>query len=106
LSLDIDRESVQKQQQLPSLSSSWRAAAASFRESLSRSLSLNQQHDQEINDDEAELKWAAVERLPTLDRLHTSLLHGDGDSLELQMVDVRRLGAAHGGGHPHRQHPP
>jgi hypothetical protein len=78
---------VQKHQ-LPLSSSSWRAAAASFRESLSRSLSLNQQHDQ-ANDDEAELKWAAVERLPTLDRLHTSLLHGD-----LQMVDVRRLGAA------------
>ncbi|XP_034574769.1 ABC transporter G family member 41 isoform X3 [Setaria viridis] len=87
LSLDIDRKSVQKHR-LPLSSSSWRAAAASFRESLSRSLSLNQQHDQE-NDDEAELKWAAVERLPTLDRLHTSLLNGD-----LRMVDIRRLGAA------------
>ncbi|CAL5090732.1 unnamed protein product [Urochloa decumbens] len=88
LSLEIERESAQ----LPvASSSSWRAAAASFRESLSRSLSLNQGgHDHRENDDEAELKWAAVERLPTLDRLHTSLLHG-GD---LEMVDVRRLGAA------------
>ncbi|OEL19703.1 ABC transporter G family member 41 [Dichanthelium oligosanthes] len=91
LSLDIDRESsVHKQQQLPSSSSSWQAAAASFRESLSRSLSLNQQHHDD--DDEVELKWAAVERLPSSDRLHTSLLHGD--SSQLQMVDVRRLGAA------------
>jgi ABC-type multidrug transport system fused ATPase/permease subunit len=91
LSLDIEGESSSVQK--PALSSSsWRAAAASFRESLSRSLSLNQQHADRENDDEAELKWAAVERLPTLDRLHTSLflLHG----LELQMVDVRRLCAA------------
>ena len=98
LSLEIEGESSSVQK--PALSSSWRAAAASFRESLSRSLSLNQQHDHQEIDDEAELKWAAVERLPTLDRLHTSVFefHGDSDSvgslLELQMVDVRRLGAA------------
>jgi ABC-type multidrug transport system fused ATPase/permease subunit len=85
LSLEIDRESpLQKQQS----SSSWRAAAASFRESLSRSLSLNQDKD-----DEVELRWAAVERLPTLDRIHTSLLlHTDQD--RDQVVDVRSLGAA------------
>ncbi|KAG2555464.1 hypothetical protein PVAP13_8NG045540 [Panicum virgatum] len=72
LSLDIEGESSSVQK--PALSSSsWRAAAASFRESLSRSLSLNQQHADRENDDEAELKWAAYEWLPTLDRLHTSL---------------------------------
>ena len=72
LSLEIEGESSSVQK--PALSSSsWRAAAASFRESLSRSLSLNQQHADRENDDEAELKWAAVEWLPTLDRLHTSL---------------------------------
>ncbi|XP_062201900.1 ABC transporter G family member 41-like [Phragmites australis] len=73
---------------------------ASFRESLSRSLSLSDnQHE-----DEVELKWAAIERLPTSDRLHTSLLHarlrlgllgGDhGEAAPLEVVDVRRLGAA------------
>ena len=71
LSLEIEGESSSVQK--PALSSSWRAAAASFRESLSRSLSLNQQHSDRENDDEAELKWAAVEWLPTLDRLYTSL---------------------------------
>jgi len=103
--LEIDKESVaQQQQQLPLPPSlSWRAAAASFRESLSRSLSfsLNEQE----KDDEVELRWAAVERLPTLDRLHTSLqqLHAaadkDQDQLQAapapwQVVDVRTLGAA------------
>jgi hypothetical protein len=84
LSLEMDRESpLQKQQS----SSSWRAAAASFRESLSRSLS------HQDKDDEVELRWAAVERLPTLDRIHTSLLlHTDQD--RDQVVDVRSLGAA------------
>ncbi|OQU78700.1 hypothetical protein SORBI_3008G033700 [Sorghum bicolor] len=93
--LEIDKESVvqqqQQQQQLPlSLSSSWRAAAVSFRESLSRSVSFSLNNEQE-KDDEVELRWAAVERLPTMDRLHTSLqLHAE----EQQVVDVRRLGAA------------
>nr|CAB3490651.1 unnamed protein product [Digitaria exilis] len=88
LSLDMERDNKQQQHQVAA-ASSWRAAAASFRESLSRSLSVNQLEQQE-KDDEVELKWAALERLPTLDRLHTSLFAGDG----VQVVDVRRLGAA------------
>jgi hypothetical protein len=107
--LETDKESVvvQQQQQLPLPSSLWRAAAASFRESLSRSLSfsLSHQQDEQEKDDEVELRWAAVERLPTLDRLHTSLqqLHAaadkDQDQLQAppapwQAVDVRTLGAA------------
>lgn len=87
LSLDMERDNKQQQHQVAA-ASSWRAAAASFRESLSRSLSVNQLEQEK--DDEVELKWAALERLPTLDRLHTSLLAGDG----VQVVDVRRLGAA------------
>ncbi|KAF7058249.1 hypothetical protein CFC21_065352 [Triticum aestivum] len=44
----------------------------SMREALS--LSLREQH----HDEEVELKWAAIERLPTRDRLHTSLpLHAN-----------------------------
>ncbi|VAI16410.1 unnamed protein product [Triticum turgidum subsp. durum] len=70
--------------QLPS-SSSLREALAS-----TSSLSLREQH----HDEEAELKWAAIERLPTWDRLHTSLpLNADG-ARPPEPVDVRRLGAA------------
>jgi hypothetical protein len=60
---------------------------SNVRESLSLSLSHREK------DDEVELSWAAVERLPTLDRLHTLLLlHTDQD--HDQVVDMRRLGAA------------
>ena len=39
------------------------------------------------------MKWAAIERLPTWDRLHTSLpLHANATH-PLEPVDVRRLGA-------------
>uniref|UniRef100_A0A0E0F6N8 Uncharacterized protein n=1 Tax=Oryza meridionalis TaxID=40149 RepID=A0A0E0F6N8_9ORYZ len=63
----------------------------------------------EKEDDELKRKWAAIERLPTADRLRLSLLsstHGgvsNGDvseggggaaSSELEVVDVRGLGAA------------
>jgi hypothetical protein len=56
------------------LSSSWRAAAASVRESLSRSLSfsLSHQPDEQEKDDEVELRWAAIERLPTVDSVSTA----------------------------------
>jgi len=102
--LEIDKESVVQQLQVPlPPPSSWRAAAASFRESLSRSLSFSL--NEKEKDDEVELRWAAVERLPTLDRLHTSLqqLHAaadkDQDQLQAppapwQALDVRTLGAA------------
>jgi hypothetical protein len=89
--LEIDKESVVQQQQVPlPPPSPWRAAAASFKESLSRSLSfsLNEQE----KDDEVELRWAALERLPTMDRLHTSLQLHAAD--QRQVVDVRKLGAA------------
>ncbi|TVU26713.1 hypothetical protein EJB05_29272, partial [Eragrostis curvula] len=90
---------------MPTVSSSLRAAASSFRESLSRSLSLSGDQRCKEKDDELELKWAAVERLPTSDRLHTALLHArlrlndnnNGDAApppSSEVVDVRRLGAA------------
>ncbi|GJN25013.1 hypothetical protein PR202_gb12795 [Eleusine coracana subsp. coracana] len=85
--------------QEPALSS-LRALAVSFRENLSRSLSLSgdQRHDEELV-----LKWAAIERLPTTNRLRTALLHSrlssdplppNGAGPPLDVVDVRRLGAA------------
>ncbi|XP_066355710.1 ABC transporter G family member 41-like [Miscanthus floridulus] len=88
LSSPPEEDGNQEQVPLPP-PSSWRASAASFRESLSRSLSSSR--NEQEKDDEVELRWAAVERLPTMDRLHTSLqLHAD----QQQVVDVRRLGAA------------
>jgi hypothetical protein len=91
----VDQEAASASASRPQLSSSlW-----SLREALSSSSSLSlreQRHDEE----EVQLKWAAIERLPTLDRLHTSLsLHGkanaaDGGARRLEPVDVRTLGAA------------
>ena len=40
-------------------------------------------------DDEEALKWAALERLPTVDRVYTSVIHGSGGGVE--QVDVRDL---------------
>ncbi|KAJ0964795.1 hypothetical protein J5N97_025933 [Dioscorea zingiberensis] len=53
------------------------------------------------DDDEEELRWAALEKLPTYDRLRTGILKkvldvGDGDaggrSYELKEVDLRKMG--------------
>ncbi|XVF72815.1 hypothetical protein PTKIN_Ptkin12aG0150800 [Pterospermum kingtungense] len=68
------------------LSSSFRSAsgAVSFREN---------------DDDEVELRWAAIERLPTFKRIRTSLFdnkllsNGEGDDGK-RVVDVTRLGAS------------
>ncbi|TVU00019.1 hypothetical protein EJB05_54597, partial [Eragrostis curvula] len=97
LSLEMNGTSAMSvQQDIEPTLSSLRAAAASFRESLSRTLSLS--GDQQQQDDELELKWAAIERLPTSDRLHTALLHArlrlNNAAPPLDMVDVRRLDAA------------
>jgi len=47
-----------------------------------------------IDEDEEALKWAAIERLPTYDRLRTSILQTFSEvpnSLEHREVDVRKL---------------
>lgn len=52
-----------------------------------------------VDDDEEALKWAAIEKLPTYDRLRTSILqtyaegadHAHPDSLQHTEVDVRKL---------------
>ena len=73
---------------------------SSLREALSCTSSLSLREQQ--HDEEGELKWAAIERMPTWDRLHTSLpLHAKANGnanangvRPLEPVDVRRLGAA------------
>uniref|UniRef100_A0A0D9XN07 ABC transporter domain-containing protein n=1 Tax=Leersia perrieri TaxID=77586 RepID=A0A0D9XN07_9ORYZ len=69
------------------LSSSFRAAATRSLSSLSSSLRWDRGADDAAAEEEAELTWAAIERLPTFDRLRTSVLSSE-------TVDVRRLGAA------------
>lgn len=51
----------------------------------------------EEEDEEAQLQWAAIERLPTLRRLRTSLFDLDQEGREpegIRMVDVTKLEAA------------
>lgn len=52
---------------------SFREAASSFR----RSLSGDEEERYRERNEEEELKWAAIERLPTYDRLRTSLFFQD-----------------------------
>lgn len=50
-----------------------------------------------VEDDEEALKWAAIERLPTYDRLRTSIMQSFvdheiiGNKVERREVDVRNL---------------
>lgn len=46
-------------------------------------------HNDDVMDDEEALKWAAVERLPTYDRVRTSVFHKASGSVK--QVDVREL---------------
>ncbi|KAG1326103.1 Pleiotropic drug resistance protein 3 [Cocos nucifera] len=73
-----------------SIRSSFQFAASSFRRSFSSSIK---------DDDEDELKWAAIERLPTFERIRKSLFdqyidqNGDGRQKEKNVIDVTKLGA-------------
>lgn len=54
--------------------------------------SLRSRRDTEDDDEEA-LKWAALEKLPTYDRLRTSILKSfEGGKVITQEIDVRNLG--------------
>ncbi|MCO5565028.1 hypothetical protein L7F22_018698 [Adiantum nelumboides] len=54
--------------------------------------SLRSRRDPEDDDEEA-LKWAALEKLPTYDRLRTSILKSfEGGKVVTQEIDVRNLG--------------
>uniref|UniRef100_A0A0D9WFM2 ABC transporter domain-containing protein n=1 Tax=Leersia perrieri TaxID=77586 RepID=A0A0D9WFM2_9ORYZ len=71
------------------LSSSFLAAANRSLSSLSSSLRWDRGGADAVDEEEADLTWAAIERLPTFDRLRTSVLPSSSEA-----VDVRRLGAA------------
>ncbi|XP_066163899.1 ABC transporter G family member 41 isoform X2 [Oryza sativa Japonica Group] len=80
------REEAEAEEEAPVVPSSLRAAAT-CRSLSSLSSSLRWDHRGDDDEEEAELRWAAIERLPTLDRMRTSVLSSEA-------VDVRRLGAA------------
>jgi hypothetical protein len=91
----VDHES--EKEEAPSAASRVRlSSSSSLRDALSSSSSLSLSLREQEHDEEVELKWAAIERLPTMDRLHTSLpLHAKANAADgLELVDVRSLGAA------------
>ncbi|KAK8588131.1 hypothetical protein V6N13_087078 [Hibiscus sabdariffa] len=90
------------------LMSSFRQLSASFRSASATSdLVVVPSSFRANNDDEVELQWAAIERLPTFERLRTSLfdhqLINDGDASKAEedvkvdrkreVIDVTELGA-------------
>lgn len=91
-SKEAESFSIELEETGRSIRSSFRIAAASSQ----RSSSICSAREE---DDEYELKWAAVERLPTFERMRTSVLNhysnGDGDGLhkERRVIDVARIGA-------------
>ena len=67
--------------------------------SLRRNSSVWRRGDESIfsrssrdEDDEEALKWAALEKLPTFDRVRRGILTLAEDGRQLQEVDVQRLG--------------
>ncbi|XP_064991162.1 ABC transporter G family member 41-like isoform X1 [Musa acuminata AAA Group] len=75
-----------------SMRSSFRTATASLRRSSAVSSTR-------YDDDENELIWAAVERLPTFERVRTSVFdhwdgdNGSGEQNKRKVIDVTKLGA-------------
>lgn len=72
---------------------SW-VGSTSFRDAWNASSNVFNQSGRETNDDEEELKWAAIERLPTFDRLKTGMIRQvlDNGKVVHGEVDVTKLG--------------
>lgn len=68
-------------------------ASSSFREVWNKSSNAFSR-SQRDDDDEEELRWAAIERLPTYDRLRRGMLCqlGDDGKMVKREVDVKKLG--------------
>ena len=82
-----------------SIRSSFQRRTSSFRSSAS-GLSSTKGGDADSDADAVyALQWAAIERLPTFDRLRSSLFDEDGDDVgandtkEKRVIDVTKLGA-------------
>lgn len=70
-----------------SVRTSFHQHASSFR-STSDVRSIN-----DNNDDETELQWAAIQRLPTFERLTDEQDNNGGGTITKRVVDVTKLGA-------------
>ncbi|KAH7532597.1 hypothetical protein FEM48_Zijuj04G0038300 [Ziziphus jujuba var. spinosa] len=82
-SAEINRRSINE--------SSFHIHASSFRSSISTK-------ENDDDDDEVELQWAAIERLPTFERIRSSLfdnehLNGSKEKEGKSVIDVTKLGA-------------
>ncbi|KAF3336211.1 pleiotropic drug resistance protein 3-like isoform X1 [Carex littledalei] len=79
---------------------SFREAALSLSKSLSRGDEEERKRGRDEDEEELQLQWAAIERLPTYNRLRTSLFfqhqhvveEGEGEKQGRVPVDVGRLG--------------
>ncbi|KAK1409687.1 hypothetical protein QVD17_36216 [Tagetes erecta] len=95
LSRDDVSRSMSRRMSINSSSSRRTWASASFKEAFSATLEGDHAFGESMrNDDEHELKWAAIERLPTYDRLRKGILKqvlDNGDIIHEQ-IDVTKLG--------------
>ncbi|KAH7856193.1 hypothetical protein Vadar_033779 [Vaccinium darrowii] len=73
---------------------SWAGASASFREVMRPTPDVFTRSGRRQDDEEEELRWAAIERLPTYDRLRKGLLNQvlDNGRAVREEVDVTQLG--------------
>ena len=70
---------------------SWSTRAADLNNVFTRS--IRSRRDSTDDDDEEALKWAALEKLPTYDRLRTSILKSmEGGKVITQEINVTDLG--------------
>ena len=82
-----------------SIRSSFQHRTSSFRSSASGLSSTKGGDDDDDADAVYALQWAAIERLPTFERLRSSLFDEDGDDVgandtkEKRVIDVTKLGA-------------
>lgn len=74
-----------------SVRTSFHQHASSFR-STSDVRSIND-NNTDNNDDETELQWAAIQRLPTFERLTDEQDNNGGGTITKRVVDVTKLGA-------------
>ncbi|GKV53502.1 hypothetical protein SLEP1_g60023 [Rubroshorea leprosula] len=67
---------------------------SSFRHESSDASAMATSFSMKEDNDEVELQWAAIERLPTFRRIRSSLFPKEGkEEREMEVIDVTKLGA-------------
>lgn len=72
------------------ISERFRKSSSVWRNNGMEMFSNSSRHEEE-EDDEESLKWAALEKLPTFDRLRRGILEGSGGGFD--EIDVNKLGS-------------